>query len=118
VSYHGTSLNNGLSIAEEGFKLSKGTRFLHGKGIYSTPDIEVASLYAVEANVDGKTYKVVMQNRVNTKNVEKVPKAETGVGEYWISPTDDDIRPYGFCVREVDSDSSKFVFLPNVCILQ
>jgi hypothetical protein len=118
VSYHGTSYHKGLSIAEEGFKLSKGTRFLHGKGIYSTPDIEVASLYAVEANVDGKTYKVVMQNRVNTKNVEKVPKAETGVGEYWISPTDDDIRPYGFCVREVDSDSSKFVFLPNVCILQ
>ncbi|EFX82980.1 hypothetical protein DAPPUDRAFT_302125 [Daphnia pulex] len=29
VSYHGTSLNNGLSIAEEGFKLSQGTRFLY-----------------------------------------------------------------------------------------
>ncbi|XP_046439669.1 uncharacterized protein LOC124190845 [Daphnia pulex] len=118
VSYHGTSYHNGLSIASEGFKLSKGTRFKHGKGIYSTPEIEVAAQYAEEATVNGKIYKVVMQNRVNPKNVEKVPKAETGVGEYWISPTDDDIRPYGFCVREVDSDSSKFVFLPNVCILQ
>jgi hypothetical protein len=101
VSYHGTSYHNGLSIAEEGYDLSQGTRFKHGKGIYSTPDIEVASLYAVEANVNGKTYKVVIQNRVNPKNVKKVDKAETGVGEYWISPNDGDIRPYGFCVREV-----------------
>ncbi len=111
VSYHGTSLNNGLSIAEEGFKLSRGTRFLHGKGIYSTPDIEVASLYAMTVNVDGKTYKVVIQNRVNPKTVKKVDKTVTGVGEYWISPSDDDIRPYGFCVREVESHSP-------LCILQ
>jgi hypothetical protein len=118
VSYHGTSLNNGLSIAEEGFKLSKGTRFLYGKGIYSTPDIEVASLYAVKVTENGKTFKVVMQNRVNPTNLKKVDKAVTGVGEYWISPTEDDIRPYGFCVQEIDSDSSKFAFLPNLCILQ
>jgi hypothetical protein len=106
VSYHGTSYHNGLSIAEEGYKLSQGTRFLYGKGIYSTPDIEVASLYAITVNANGKTYEFVLQNRVNHKNVIKIDKAETGVGEYWISPTDDDIRPYGFCVREVDSDSS------------
>ncbi|EFX82978.1 hypothetical protein DAPPUDRAFT_48507, partial [Daphnia pulex] len=101
VSYHGTSLNNGLSIAEEGFKLSKGTRFLHGKGIYSTPDIEVAAHYAVKVKVNGKTYKVVMQNRVNPKNLKKVGKDVTKVGEYWISPTNEDIRPYGFCVKEI-----------------
>ncbi len=101
MSYHGTSLNNGLSIAEEGYKLSKGTRFLYGKGIYSTPDIEVESFYAAEANVDGKTYKVVMQNRVNPKTVKKIGIAVTGVGEYWISPADEDILPYGFCVKEI-----------------
>jgi hypothetical protein len=101
VSYHGTSYHNGLSIAEEGYKLSKGERFLYGKGIYSTPDIEVASLYAAEANVDGKTYKVVMQNRVNPKTVKKIGVTVTGVGEYWISPADEDILPYGFCVKEI-----------------
>jgi hypothetical protein len=101
VSYHGTSYHNGLSIAEEGFKLSQGERFLYGKGIYSTPDIEVASLYAAEANVDGKTYKVVMQNRVNPKTVKKIGVTVTGVGEYWISPADEDILPYGFCVKEI-----------------
>jgi hypothetical protein len=25
----------------------------------------------------------------------------TKVGEYWISPTNEDIRPYGFCVKEI-----------------
>jgi hypothetical protein len=101
VSYHGTPLNNGLSIGEEGYKLSKGERNLYGDGIYSTPDIEVASLYAAEANVDGKTYKFVVQNRVNPETIIKVDKAVTGVGEYWISPNEDDIRPYGFCVKQI-----------------
>ena len=36
VSYHGTSYHNGLSIAAEGFQLSKGRRFKFGFGIYST----------------------------------------------------------------------------------
>ncbi|CAF1629685.1 unnamed protein product, partial [Didymodactylos carnosus] len=31
VSYHGTGRHNALSIAEEGFRLSEGKRFLHGK---------------------------------------------------------------------------------------
>jgi hypothetical protein len=101
VSYQGTSLNNGLSIADEGYKLSKGERFLYGKGIYSTPDIEIASLYAITVNANGKTYKFVLQNRVNPTNLKKVDKDVTKVGEYWISPTDEDIRPYGFCVKEI-----------------
>jgi hypothetical protein len=89
VSYHGTSLNNGLSIAEEGKRLN------YGEGIYSTPDIEVACKYTVSIPMNGKTCKVIMQNRVNPRNVKIVSKAETGVGEYWISPSDDDVRPYG-----------------------
>jgi hypothetical protein len=94
VSYHGTSLNNGLSIAEEGKRLN------YGEGIYSTPDIEVACKYAVAIPMNGKTCKVIMQNRVNPKNVKIVSKAATGVGEYWISPSDDDVRAYGICIKE------------------
>ena len=101
VSYHGTSYNNGLSIAEEGYRLSQCKRFKHGFGIYSTPDINVAFKYAeTRKQSDGKTYKVVIQNRVNPKTLIKIDKAETKVGEYWISPSEDDIRPYGFCTRE------------------
>jgi hypothetical protein len=101
VSYHGTPLKNGLCIGEEGYKLSKGKNFKYGKGIYSTPDIEVAYKYAVDVPFNGKTYKFVVQNRVNPKNLKKVSEAVTGVGEYWISPTKDDIRPYGFCVKQI-----------------
>ncbi len=100
VSYHGTSYHNGLSIAEEGFKLSKATRFLYGRGIYSTPDIEVAAQYAEKASVNGKIYKFVVQNRVNPRNLKKVGKDVTKIGEYWISPNDEDIRQYGFCIKE------------------
>ncbi|KAI9559938.1 hypothetical protein GHT06_013945 [Daphnia sinensis] len=101
VSYHGTSYNNGLSIAEEGYRLSKCKRFKHGFGIYSTPDINVALLYAEKRKQsDWKVYKVVIQNRTNPKTLVKIDKDETGVGEYWISPSEEDIRPYGFCTRE------------------
>jgi ubiquitin len=101
VSYHGTSYNKGLSIAEEGYRLSQCKRFNHGIGIYSTPDIDVAFKYAeTRQHSDGKTYKVVIQNRVNPKTLVKIDKAETKVGDYWISPNEDDIRPYGFRTRE------------------
>jgi hypothetical protein len=101
VSYHGTSYHNGLSIAEEGFRLSRCTRFKYGYGIYTTPDIEVAYRFADIIQIDGITYKFVVQSRVNPKNLKKVSKAETGVAEYWISSNEDDVRPYGYCLREI-----------------
>ena len=103
VSYHGTCLHNGLSIEEEGYKLCKGKRNLYGNGIYSTPDINVALLYADTTEEKGqnqKKFKVILQNRVNPKTLQKVSKAENDVGEYWISPNEDDVRAYGFCVKE------------------
>jgi hypothetical protein len=103
VSYHGTSLNEGLSIADEGFRLSKCKRFKHGYGIYSTPDINIAKLYASTTEGQGRhgrKYKVILQSRVNPKTLQIVYDAETGAGEYWVSPNEDDIRPYGFCIQE------------------
>nr|CAH0109869.1 unnamed protein product [Daphnia galeata] len=76
VSYHGTSYNKGLSIAEEGYRLSQCKRFKHGIGIYSTPDIDVAFKYAeTRQHSDGKTYKVVIQNRVNPKTLVKIDQS-------------------------------------------
>ena len=95
VSYHGTGYHNSLSIADEGFKLAKGVRFAYGRGIYSTPNIATAEQYAKEfRSEDGERYKVVIQNRVNPANLHKY-------GDYWISPRDEDIRPYGFCVKKM-----------------
>lgn len=104
VSYHGTAQHNALDIAQVGFKLSKGKRFLYGKGIYSTPELEVAKDYANSFVHEGTSYKCVIQNRVNPKYLKVLSKEETGVGIYWLSAADkyvnesELIRPYGLCL--------------------
>ena len=104
VSYHGTARHNALNIAEEGFRLSKNKRFKHGKGIYSTPELRIAQCYAATFIHNDKSYKCVIQNRVNPKYLKVILKAETGIGIYWLSAADEDvdesefIRPYGLCL--------------------
>jgi hypothetical protein len=107
VSYHGTGNHNAMSIVEEGFKLSKGDRFKFGKGIYSTPELEVAKLYANEFEHEGQKYRVLFQNRVNPRYLKVITKEETEIGTYWLSskgPEDADdtmselIRPYAVCI--------------------
>ncbi|KAH8765611.1 hypothetical protein BGZ57DRAFT_531578 [Hyaloscypha finlandica] len=95
VSYHGTGYHNCLSIADEGFKLAKGVRFAYGRGIYSTPNVATAEMYAKEfTSKDGGKYKVVIQSRVNPANLNKF-------GDYWVSPRDEDLRPYGLCIKKI-----------------
>jgi hypothetical protein len=61
VLYYGTGYYNCLSIADEGFKLAKGVRFAYGRGIYSTPNVATAEIYAKEfMSKDGGKYKVVI----------------------------------------------------------
>ncbi|EXX66682.1 uncharacterized protein OCT59_011746 [Rhizophagus irregularis] len=100
VSYHGTARDNCKLISEVGYDLLMGKRFLFGRGIYSTPDIDIAYRFATRFTHDGDNYKVVFQNRVNPNDLVKVSKEETGVGEYWISPKNDDLRPYGICIKK------------------
>ena len=109
VSYHGTAKYNAQTIAEEGFKLTKGTRFRFGKGIYSTPDLDVAKRYATEFDHKGTSYKCILQNRVNPDYLKVIPASETRRGIYWLSAGDRDeineselIRPYGICLFEQD----------------
>jgi ubiquitin len=101
VSYHGTGSNQAKTIAMDGYDLTKGKRFLFGYGIYSTPDIKVAEKYAIKYSYKNEQYLVVLQNRVNPTTLVKISTDETGVGEYWISPSDKDIRPYGVCIRKL-----------------
>ena len=101
VSYHGTADVNAKSIARNGYDLSKGNRNKYGKGVYSTPNIEVAEGYATEFKHGNKTYKVVFQNRVCWDNLKVVAPRITGdTGEYWVQPDDKKIRPYGLCIKE------------------
>ncbi|CAG8695659.1 3809_t:CDS:1 [Acaulospora morrowiae] len=99
VSYHGTAKQNARSIADDGYLLSKGRRFTFGRGIYSTPDLNVAEKYAPEFEFEEKKYIMVFQNRVSPSDLVKIESQKTGLGEYWISPRERDVRPYGICIK-------------------
>ena len=111
VSYHGTAMESVDRILAEGYR--PGPRQLYGKGVYSSPSVEmVAKLYAKEFQHEGKSYKVLLQNRVNPDqlngHLKVVPASVTGVGaDYWVAPKQDpqgevyDVRPYGILIREV-----------------
>ena len=101
VSYHGTGLNQAKTIAMDGYDLTKGKRFAFGHGVYSTPDISVAEKYAVKFSYKHSRYLIVLQNRVNPATLVRVSADRTGVGEYWVSPNDKDVRPYGLCIRKL-----------------
>lgn len=100
VSYHGTSYENAMSIARNGYDLSKGLRFKYGRGIYSYPIIEMAEHYAAKFKHGSKVYKVVIQNRVCLDNLKMIPPHVTNIGETWLQPDDRNIRPYGLCIKE------------------
>lgn len=62
--------------------------------------------YAREFELEGKRYKIALQNRVNPDQgagrLEISPASITGTGaDYWLSRVDNDVRPYGILIREV-----------------
>ena len=105
VSYHGTNFESAKKIAARGYKA--GSRAAYGKGVYSSPSLDmVEEYYAQSFSLEGKTYLIVFQNRVNPDvdggKLVIVKAAENGSGaDYWLSPKHDagknihDIRPYG-----------------------
>ncbi|XP_071403415.1 uncharacterized protein [Centroberyx affinis] len=109
VSYHGTSLEGAKGIIKSHYKA--GPRAVHGRGIYSTPSLDSADEYATRftSETTGKTYRVIMQNRINPKERFICQKKE-----YWLIPVPDgssrrqekeiverSIRPYGILIQEV-----------------
>ena len=102
VSYHGTALNGTRSLAEDGYRLTTGRSFSHTRGIYSTPSIDIAANYALTFEVDRKRYQMVFQNRVNPANLTVLPEQQAAEGgQFWVSPQQEDVRPYAICVRQV-----------------
>lgn len=109
VSYHGTSIEGATGITESHYEAGSGQ--VHGRGIYSTPDIQVASGYSKTfySSSDGKTYKVLMQNRINPKERKvckrkdywliEVPKETSAEKEKEI--VEKSIRPYGILLKEI-----------------
>ncbi|RUS32878.1 hypothetical protein BC938DRAFT_473939 [Jimgerdemannia flammicorona] len=99
VSYHGTTKEAAASITNTGYDVSKGNRFRFGKGIYSTPLVTEASNYATLFVYNGVKYKMVLQNRVNSKGMTVNRLPERPEIEYWVSLSDRDTRPYGVLIR-------------------
>ena len=102
VSYHGTQKECSDSITRQGFLLSFGRRHLHGRGIYSTPSIDVAMKYSSPFDHEGKKYRVVFQNRICPDGMKVIPAKDTlAGGEYWIQENENLIRPYGIYLQPV-----------------
>ena len=108
VSFHGTKKDNVSGIAKQGYKLSMSKREVYGRGIYCSPSIEVAELYAEEFLHDSKKYKVVFQNRVNLDGLKVISadhichdRQRSDVkDDYWLQPREEYIRPYGICIKK------------------
>ncbi|CAB4477885.1 hypothetical protein RhiirA5_423765 [Rhizophagus irregularis] len=96
ISYHGTDLNAASNIAVGGFDSSKGKRFAFGKGIYSSPYSTEAEAYSTTFPFNNHTYRVMFQNRVNPADLRKANQ-----DRYWITVTDQNIRPYALCWKMI-----------------
>ncbi|XP_026168278.1 uncharacterized protein LOC113133584 [Mastacembelus armatus] len=109
VSYHGTSQGGAEGIIKGHYK--PGQRAAYGHGVYSTPDLSVAGWYAksFKSQKTGKTYNVILQNRINPEHREKCL-----YDKYWLVRVPRDasdekeeelveraIRPYGLLLKEV-----------------
>lgn len=110
VSFHGTSIEGAKGIASSHYRAGSGKAY--GRGVYSTPDISVAEEYAMTktftSKKTGKTYEVIMQNRINPQ--KRMITVKPG---YWLIPVpegsteeqekeivESSIRPYGILIRE------------------
>ncbi|XP_072562046.1 uncharacterized protein [Paramormyrops kingsleyae] len=109
VSYHGTSIEGAKGIIENYYKSGSGK--VHGRGIYSAPEIESAIFYSstFTAKTTKKTYEVVLQNRINPQKRQFTKRAD-----YWLVPVPEGtpqadekiivqsaIRAYGLLLKEV-----------------
>ena len=99
VSYHGTRKGFAEAIAEEGYALEKGKRFLYGRGIYSSPDPEVAESYAAPFNHEGASYKLIFMNRVNMGFTREIKTTNGQI--YFITSDDRHIRPYAILLKKL-----------------
>ena len=94
VAFHGTNFDGLKGICLDGFDISKLKRSKFGKGHYTTPFISIAESFATVATIDGVQIKYVIQSRVNPQSIIR-----RNDDKYWILPTNDDLRPYGFCYK-------------------
>ncbi|XP_076023684.1 uncharacterized protein LOC143013863 [Genypterus blacodes] len=123
VSYHGHNMDGSLGVilthtgssADEPNFLDAAAALLvtedtRGRGIYSTPDIKMAEKFSktFKSKTDGKTYQVVLQNRINPKQRKQcqraglwllyIPEGSSEVQTRAI--VENSLRPYGLLLKQ------------------
>ena len=76
---------------------------MYGKGVYSTPDPDIADGFASNFTSDGVDYKVLIQNCVNmddTVIIENDPDLPNG-WVYFVTANEDNIHPYGLIFSKI-----------------
>lgn len=82
ILYHGTTIENALSILQNGFDFNKsGSNWgnTYGKGIYFTPNYETAKFYAqnngivISVNIETIEYHLNKMISPNSKRKIKIP---------------------------------------------
>ncbi|CAG8713257.1 9416_t:CDS:1, partial [Acaulospora colombiana] len=102
ISYHGTERYHHRSIADDGYIASRRYHNLgFSHGIYTTPDIKVASSYAKKFAHNGTKFEILFQNLVNSEISVELPTHRMH-NKYWISPDEDDVKLHGILIRNVD----------------
>lgn len=112
VSYHGTNLEGAKGIIKSHY--IPGHRAVYGRGIYSTPCLSTAEIsYAKSftSQTTGKTYKVILQNRINPEK-----RVICSNSKYWLIPVNEgksaeeekeivesSIRAYGILIKEINA---------------
>lgn len=103
VAYHGTEDKNLPGILATGFRVGPRQKFEQecGKGVYCTPDLELAGKYAKAELVEGRRVKVVLQMRVKPEAIKRVTQNTNWDYEksYWVINDPADIRAYGVLVQ-------------------
>lgn len=124
VSYQGYNMDGSLGIIlTRGDSSEDEPKFLdaaaaslttgetRGRGVYSTPDIKMAQKYCkkFKSKVDGKTYEVVLQNRINPERRMRcqredvwlvyIPEGYSDVQTRAV--VQESIRPYGLLLKQV-----------------
>ena len=106
VSYYGTKIGGAVRRVTPGFD-NHGQRLEYGRGFFSTPDPAEAERYAVDFHWEGRSFKLMLQTRVNMADTQVVSDSKRAGIEYFVTASQGNIRPYGILVKEMKRREKK-----------
>jgi len=99
------------TIVHENLKPGAGQAYMHsydrrhpgqkcGKGVYTTPNLNIASGYAGLINLGSKQYRLVIMVRVNPSFIRE----PDNIKDFWIlDGKPNQLRPYRLLIKEANS---------------